>query len=747
MAMDASMADVLQPYTYSFLRDSQAWLGFPYLAELSQRAEYRQITETLSKDMTRKWIEIKASGDNDKSDRIKVIEDKFREHKVQDKFRRMAELDGFFGRGHLFVELEDVADIKVPLILDPRLVARGSLKSLSVVEPFWTYPGMYNSSEPLRADFYVPRTWYVMAKEVHRTRLLTFVSRNVADILKPAYAFGGLSMSQLAKPYVDNWLRTRQSVSDLLHSFSTTVLATNMGATLQGEASDQMALRAELYNLFRDNSGMFMIDKNTEDFRNVSAPLGGLDHLQAQAQEHMASVSHLPLVVLTGITPSGLNATSDGEIRVYETWIHSSQEHLFRDHLQTVLELVQLDEFGEVDPEITFDFNPLREMSDIERAQIKNTEAQVDATYVNLGAISPREVRVRISEDADLPYTNIDLSDPVPAEEMQAMQEQQMMMGQGEEEAGPDEGEVPFGSDFDPSEPRDEGGKWTAGGGSGGSASLFGTTKMVGGKRVQADGSPLPPHVEKLRIPPAWTDVKFSHDASAALLASGRDAKGRVQSVYNEKFVAEQAAAKFARIEELRRKFGSIKSQNDVARRTGDAKTKDSADCLALVMSMGVRPGSDTDTKAEKKAYGATTLEGQHVVEEGGQTFLRFTGKKGVDLNLPVSDPEIATMLRDRARRAGPGGKLFPATNDKALLDHTHSMDGGGFKTKDFRTHLATDTAYSLVEKIPAPKNEKEYKKAVMAVAKEVSSKLGNTPTIALQSYINPAVFAQWRQT
>ncbi|MGF6605041.1 hypothetical protein P3T23_009802, partial [Paraburkholderia sp. GAS448] len=47
-------------------------------------------------------------------------------------------------------------------------------------------------------------------------------------MLKPAYAFGCLSLSQIAKPYVDNWLRTRQSVSDLLHSFSTMVLKTNL---------------------------------------------------------------------------------------------------------------------------------------------------------------------------------------------------------------------------------------------------------------------------------------------------------------------------------------------------------------------------------------------------------------------------------------------------------------------------------------------------------------------------------------
>jgi len=46
---------------------------------------------------------------------------------------------------------------------------------------------------------------------------------------------------------------------------------------------------------------------------------------------------------------------------------------------------------------------------------------------------------------------------------------------------------------------------------------------------------------------------------------------------------------------------------------------------------------------------------------------------------------------------------------------------------------------------MPAPKDEKTYKKQVLEVAKVISAKLGNTPTVALQSYIAPQVFAQWR--
>jgi DNA topoisomerase-1 len=91
-------------------------------------------------------------------------------------------------------------------------------------------------------------------------------------------------------------------------------------------------------------------------------------------------------------------------------------------------------------------------------------------------------------------------------------------------------------------------------------------------------------------------------------------------------------------------------------------------------------------------------------------------------------------------------GKLFDVT-DSSLRDYVRSLDGGKFHPKDFRTALATKTAQQLVGSLPSPRDPKSYKTAVKQVATEVSQRLGNTPTVALQSYINPTVFKEWRNT
>lgn len=441
------------------------WLGYPYLSELSQRSEYRQLIETTAMEMTRRWAKITSSSEEDRGPVVRALTDMVKHYDLQAKFRRLAELDGFFGRGQLYIDdgsNDDDRELMLsPLIDDARAIRQ--LERFVVVEPAWTYPGRYNSINPLRPDFFTPQTWYVMGKEVHRTRLMTFVAREVPDLLKPAYAFGGISLTQLCKPAVDNFLRTRQSVSDLLHSFNTPVLLSNLSSILQGGGGEFELKRAQLFNFCRDNQSLMMIDKESEDFKNVSAPLGTLDQLQAQAQEQMAMPAHMPLVILAGLTPHGLNASSEGEIRVWEAWVLACQQHLFSPHLRRCLDLMQLVEFGKIDPSIGHEWESLHEQDEKERAEVAKIRADTIAVYDALGAVGPQEVREVVAEDEDLPFANIDVSEIAPGEEDRELQQQQLLLGAAGGGVPSEQGQD---AEFEEAKHPRSHGKFTAGAGS-----------------------------------------------------------------------------------------------------------------------------------------------------------------------------------------------------------------------------------------------------------------------------------------
>ena len=391
IAQDAALPEIsswaVAGYQQYAASEGVTFLGYPYLASLAQRAEYRKIVDVIATEMTRKWVRFVAEGEDDKSDKLKAIETAFDKLKIRDAFRQAVEQDGFFGRSHIFVSLkgDEQPNERLSAIGTGRdkatlaKVTKGSLQRLTPVEAYWVQPNpkTFNMTDPLGPDFYRPDTWNVMGRGVHSSRMLTFVGRPVPDILKPFYAFGGLSITQMAKPYVDNWVRTRESVSDLLASFSQSgVKGIDMVDALASGNLDDLFNRIDVYNNLRDNRG-FMALMGEEEFFNVSTQLGTLDKLQAQAQEQMASVSGIPLVKLLGVTPSGLNASTDGEIRVFYDLIHAYQERIFAQPLRKVLDLVMLSEFGEIDESINFLFEPLWQMSDAEKADValKKTQA------------------------------------------------------------------------------------------------------------------------------------------------------------------------------------------------------------------------------------------------------------------------------------------------------------------------------------------------------------------------------------
>jgi phage-related protein (TIGR01555 family) len=391
--------------------------GYPYLAELTQISEYRAPSETISTEMTRKWLEVVGKGKDDKSEKIKAITERLDALKVRDHFRRAALLDGEFGRAQIIFNFRDQDDEKrqLPLDISPAGVKKGSLLSIQTIEPYWSTPYSWNAQFPERQDFYKPTSWFIMGRKVHASRMLTFIGREVPDLLKPAYNFGGISLTQLMQPYVNAWLRTRKSVSDITHNFSIVNLSTDLSTTLQdgGDATGLLA-RAKLFTTTRDNQGLMLTDKEAEELKVVEASLASLDKLQAQAQEQMSAPAHIPLIKMFGVTPTGLNATGEGEIKVWYDFVAAQQENLFGPHFETLLRVVQLDMFGAIDDDITFKWVAMDEPTVKELSEIRKSDVDGAVALIGAGVISPEEAREKIQGDPDSGYDNLDGPAPEP---------------------------------------------------------------------------------------------------------------------------------------------------------------------------------------------------------------------------------------------------------------------------------------------------------------------------------------------
>lgn len=265
---------------------------------------------------------------------------------------------------------------------------------------------------------------------------------------------------------------------------------------------------------------------------------------------------------------------------------------------------------------------------------------------------------------------------------------------------------------------------------------------------VGEDGKPIGKDVQaalkrlKGPLPPAWKDVMVSTDPDSKLVATGVDAAGRTQRMYSTEHAGAASAEKFARVAALHGHMATVfdKSGKDMMNKKLDASARDTAATVNLVAKTGFRPGSNKDTGAEVQAYGATTLEKRHVKVNGDKITFSFVGKKGVDIKKTLEDADLSAYLSQKLPSLGNKDTIFNASG-QAAGDYLKKITGGDFKVKDLRTWNGTALARELLKEYEAPTSVEQDKALKKIISTAVSEHLGNTPIMALNSYIDPAVW------
>lgn len=252
--------------------------------------------------------------------------------------------------------------------------------------------------------------------------------------------------------------------------------------------------------------------------------------------------------------------------------------------------------------------------------------------------------------------------------------------------------------------------------------------------------------LKKLNVPPAYVNVQLNADIEAPMQAVGTNVKGNVKRFYYSWFHEKNAAEKFSRVQEFDADLDGIRKQILKDLHSPDEKVRAAAEVLYLIDQTGFRVGGDGDTKADKQAFGASTLLASHVRVTGTKVAFSFPSKNGMRTTKTVDNQILADLIeRRRAALGNTRGKpLLPGTDDDAR-EYLKAITGKPYLVKDFRTWHATSEALGYMQKWKTkPRTEKEMKKRRREVVKHVANFIGDTPNMALKYYIDPSVWEWW---
>jgi DNA topoisomerase I len=265
------------------------------------------------------------------------------------------------------------------------------------------------------------------------------------------------------------------------------------------------------------------------------------------------------------------------------------------------------------------------------------------------------------------------------------------------------------------------------------------------GKRIRDETRLL--RIKRLAIPPAYKDVWICPSPNGHIQATARDARGRKQYRYHERWREVRDENKYDRMLVFGKALPKIRRRvNRDLKRRGLPREKVLATVVQLLERTFIRVGNEEYAK-ENKSFGLTTLRNRHVDVTATKLRFSFRGKSGKEHEVDVTDRRLAKIICQLQEL--PGQEVFQYLNENEerrkvtsedVNDYLREITGEDFTAKDFRTWAGTVLAAMALNAQEAFENKSQAKKNVKDAISAVAKILGNTPAVCRKCYVHPAV-------
>ena len=319
-------------------------------------------------------------------------------------------------------------DLSKPFNIDG--VKPGTYKGIKIIDPFWIRPALTSQSayDVSSIDFFVPDFYMIGNNQaIHKSHLIKIVFKEVPDILKPTYYYGGMSLTQMIYEQVFLAEQTSKEAPKLVQNKRLLIMSGSLEESVRNTERFENKLKALLEA--RNNYGVYLTDIN-ENVQQIETSLMEFPELISNQYLLIAGIAEIPYTKFLGTTPKGFNATGEYEMKSYIQMLKSIQEN-FSPLLRRHIELLSMSLYGE-QQDISFKFNEIDMPTEQENAQVNAVQTQTLNSLLESGIVSSEEARKWLKMDENSGFSWID--DELP-EDLQMKQE--MEMANAEQKANP----------------------------------------------------------------------------------------------------------------------------------------------------------------------------------------------------------------------------------------------------------------------------------------------------------------------
>lgn len=233
---------------------------------------------------------------------------------------------------------------------------------------------------------------------IHSDRVIMFPGPLTSRFSRRRREGWGVSVLETAYQRLSDVDQGFAGAALLAHQFSQLVYKIKgLAELVRAGREDVIKSRVSLVDEARGILGALLLDADSEDISMTSVNVAGLPELIDRMMMLASEALEIPITLLFGRSPAGLNATGESDLAQWYERINDQQDERLRPRLEKLFRVMFLTKDGPtggIEPESWgFRFNPIDRPNAQEQAQTHLTQAQADSVYLDRNIVTEREIR------------------------------------------------------------------------------------------------------------------------------------------------------------------------------------------------------------------------------------------------------------------------------------------------------------------------------------------------------------------
>lgn len=370
--------------------------------------------DAIADDMTKKGARITSEIDPEHRG---ILEAEFEQLRIWDSLNDTLKWSRLYGGAVALILIDGQAPLTP---LDLKKVGKDSFRGLLVLDRWMLNPNFGRRIKTLGPDLGKPEFYDIVttaqglpAWTVHHTRLIRF--DGVTLPYQQAMTENGWGMSIVERIFdrLTSYDSTSVGAAQLAykaHLRTMKIKKLREIIAMGGKPFEALTKNMEMVRQFQTNEGLTLID-GEDEFETHSYSFAGLADLLSEFKEEISGATSIPLERLFGQSPKGFS-NGDSSLSNYYDSVGTQQERRLRQPVRMLFDIIHRSQFGQPLPDdFTFEFNPLWQMSEVDRSTVATNMANAIATLNDRNLLSVKAAMSDIRELADVTGIGASITD------------------------------------------------------------------------------------------------------------------------------------------------------------------------------------------------------------------------------------------------------------------------------------------------------------------------------------------------